>query len=108
MKDSRVSISHNCKIAIHNCQIFLCLVKFAREVRQVEIVTFYETLVIAMRKRGMRPADITAKTGIGSSFFSNLKSGHTKDVTWEKALLIIDALGMTPSEFYELSVSEQK
>lgn len=70
-------------------------------------MTFYETLVIAMRERGMRPADITAKTGIKSSFFSNLKSGHTKDVTFNKAVQIIHALDMTLDEFAALSEREK-
>ena len=65
-------------------------------------MTFYETLTVALDKQGMTAADICAKTGIYPSYFSNLKSGHTKDVTWEKALQIIDALGMTPDEFQSL------
>lgn len=67
-------------------------------------MTFYETLEIAMNKKGMKAADICEKTGINSSYFSKLKSGYMKDVTWEKALIIIDALGMTPDEFYSLSL----
>ncbi len=68
---------------------------------------FYEALEIALEKKGMKAADICAATGIHSSYFSKLKSGHTKDVTWEKALLIINALGMTPDEFYELQRSDK-
>ena len=70
-------------------------------------MTFYETLVIAMNEKNMRPADICAKTGLKDAYFSKLKSGHMKDVTWEKALMIINALGMTPDEFYELQMGEQ-
>ena len=66
-------------------------------------MTFYETFELALEKTGMSTADVCAKTGIYPAYFSKLKSRHAKDVTWEKALLIIDALGMTPSEFYELS-----
>lgn len=66
-------------------------------------MTFYETLAIVMKDKGITAADICAKTGIHASYFSKLKSGHTKDVTWEKALVIIAALDMTPNEFYELS-----
>lgn len=62
-------------------------------------MTFYETLALVLNEKGMSPADLSAKTGIHQSYFSKLKSGHTKDVTWEKALVIIDALGMTPSDF---------
>lgn len=70
--------------------------------------TFYETLALAMQERGMRAVDISRKTGIYQSYFAKLKNGTFKDVTWDKALLIIDALGMTPSEFYALQVSDEK
>lgn len=70
-------------------------------------MTFYETLEMAMLNRGLRAADICAKTGINAAYFSKLKSGHTKDVTWEKALMIIAALGMTPDEFYALQISDK-
>ena len=69
-------------------------------------MTFYETFEIALKTKGMKTADVCAATGIHSSYFSKLKSGHTKDVTWEKALLIINALGMTPDEFHELQKSK--
>lgn len=69
-------------------------------------MTFYEAFEIALKENGLKAADICAKTGIHSSYFSKLKSGHTKDVTWEKALLIIDALGMTPDEFNKLQKSK--
>lgn len=72
------------------------------------MLSFYETLSIAMQQRGLRAADISRKTGIYQSYFTKLKKGEMKDVTWSNALLIIDALGMKPSEFYELSVSADK
>ena len=62
-------------------------------------MTFYETLAHVLDEKDMSPAELSAKTGIHQSYFSKLKSGHTKDVTWEKALLIISALEMTPDEF---------
>lgn len=65
-------------------------------------MTFYEKLDIAMRNTGLSAADICAKTGLHASYISKLKSGHTKDVTWERAISIIDALGMTPDEFLAL------
>lgn len=70
-------------------------------------MTFYETLAVVMQERGITAARICAKTGIHASYFSKLKSGHTKDVTWEKAVMIIVALGMTPSEFYEVQIRER-
>ena len=63
-------------------------------------MTFYETLEAILSERGMSAADLCAKAGIHQSYVSKLKSGHTKDVTWEKALTIIAALGMSPDEFY--------
>ena len=63
-------------------------------------MTFYETLEAILRERGMSAADLCEKAGIHQSYVSKLKSGHTKDVTWEKALTIIAALDMSPDEFY--------
>ena len=66
-------------------------------------MTFYETFELALQKTGMSTADVCNKTGLYPAYFSKLKSKHAKDVTWERALMIIAALGMTPNEFYELS-----
>lgn len=66
-------------------------------------MTFYKTLATVLDEKGMSPAELSAKTGISQSYFSKLKSGHTKDVTWEKALTIIAALDMTPNDFYNIS-----
>ena len=63
---------------------------------------FYDTLELIMAEKGITAAELAKRTGFHKSYFSKLKSGHTKDVTWEKALVIIDALGMTPDEFYEM------
>ena len=65
-------------------------------------MTFYEALVIAMEEKGISAADLSARTGFHQSYFSKLKNHHTKDVTWEKAIRIITAIGMTPDEFYEI------
>ena len=70
-------------------------------------MTFYENFELALEKTGMSTADVCAKTGIDQSYFSKLKKGTTKDVTWEKALLIIAALGMTPDEFHALSITKK-
>lgn len=55
-----------------------------------------------MRKTGISAAELSRKTGLYQSYFTHLKTGDAKDVTWERALKIIDALGMTPSEFAAL------
>ena len=72
------------------------------------MLTFYETLTIVMRNRGMTAADICAKTGLHPSYFSKLKSGKMKEPTWEKAVVICDALGMTPSEFLAVQRSDEQ
>lgn len=70
-------------------------------------MTFYEALETAMNLKGLRPVDIALRAGVSQSYLSNLKSGHQKSVDWEKALAIIDALGMTPNEFYEIYASDK-
>ena len=68
-------------------------------------MTFYETLAYVLDEKGITPAELSAKTGINQSYFSKLKSGHMKDVTWDKALTIIAALDMTPNEFQSVEYS---
>lgn len=65
-------------------------------------MSFYDLLTSAIEKTGITAAELSRRTGFHQSFFSNLKSGYCKDVTWEKALIIIEALGMTPSDFVSL------
>lgn len=65
-------------------------------------MTFYETMAALMKEKGLNATDLSKRTGIPKSYFSKLKSGHMKDVTWEKAVVIIAALGTTPDEFYRL------
>ena len=71
-------------------------------------MTFYEMFEIALEETGMNTADVCGKTGLYPSYFSKLKNGDAKDVTWEKALIIIDALGMSPSEFVTLAESKEQ
>lgn len=65
-------------------------------------MTFYETLRRAMDMKNVTLPELCERTGLYPSYFSKLKSGHMRDVTWEKALEIIAALGMTPDEFRDL------
>lgn len=65
-------------------------------------MTFYETMAAIMSEKGITAADLAAETGLYPSYFSKLKSGHAKDVTWDRAILIISALGVTPDEFAKL------
>ena len=66
-------------------------------------MSFYETLAYILEEKDMSPSELSARSGIDQSYFSKLKSGYMKDVTWDKALTIIDALDMTPNEFQEVS-----
>lgn len=63
-------------------------------------MTFYETMKLVMDERGIKPADLCERTGFHPSYFSKLKSGHMRDVSWDRAIAIILALDMTPDEFY--------
>ena len=62
-------------------------------------MTFFETMEECMRERGMTYADLSRITGFYPAYFSKLKRGQAKDVTWERGVAIIKALGMTPNEF---------
>ena len=68
--------------------------------------TFYETLSIVMNEKGVTPTELCERAGLYPSYYTKLKSGHIKDVTWEKALRLITALEMTPDEFYALQSME--
>ena len=62
-------------------------------------MTFAETMVKVMAERGMRPVDVSERSGVTQQYLSKLMSGKVKDPTWGKACAIIDALGVTPDEF---------
>ena len=64
---------------------------------------FGATLRAIMDERGLRAQDLVCD-GLTQQYISQIKTGKLKDPTWEKALLIIDALGMTPSEFHAREV----
>lgn len=69
------------------------------------MLSFYEALEIAMAEKGMKPSQVCAVAGMHQSYISKLKSGAMKHVEWDKAVALILALGMTPSEFYEIQKS---
>ena len=68
---------------------------------------FYVTLEKIMRERGITAAELSRKTGLYQSTFTEMKKGRAKSPKWETALLIIDALGMTPDEFAERQRQEE-
>ena len=70
-------------------------------------MSFYEKLRIALKRKGMTAAELSRRSGVSQTYISNLKVGVAKDVTWEKALLLIKGLGMTPSEFAALEEEDE-
>lgn len=68
-------------------------------------MTFYDAVIVAMKKQGIKNVSTLCSLADNNpdplypAYFSKLKSGHTKGVSWDKALQIIRALGMTPDEF---------
>ena len=71
-------------------------------------MTFYAALEIAMREKQMKASEVCAKAGLYESYLSKLKNGRMKSVEWDKALAIIEALGMTPNEFREIQMRDCK
>ena len=69
-------------------------------------MSFYELLEIAMEKTNISASELARRTGYHRSYFTKLKKGDAKDVTWERALVIIAALDMTPSDFAALGDGE--
>lgn len=65
-------------------------------------MSFYDALAVVMHDKGMTAADLARKTGIRKSYFTELKNGRVKSPSWDYALKIIAALGLTPDEFAAL------
>ena len=70
-------------------------------------MAFSNALRTIMDERGLKARDLV-QDGLSAQYMSKLLSGKVKDPTWEKALLIIDALGMAPSEFHALEKGLEK
>lgn len=66
-------------------------------------MAFSNALRTIMDERGLKARDLVCED-LSAQYLSKLLSGKVRDPTWEKALLIIDALGMTPSEFHAREV----
>lgn len=65
-------------------------------------MTFGEALGIALERQEMKAAELSERSGVSASYISKLFSGRVKEPTWSKANAIIDALGITPSEFRKI------
>lgn len=56
-----------------------------------------------MAERGLKSVDL-ADGVITVQYVSKLVTGRTKRPTWDKAVYIVEKLGMTPSEFRSLEI----
>lgn len=56
-----------------------------------------------MAERGLKSVDLADEV-ITVQYVSKLVTGRTKSPTWDKAVYIIEKLGMTPSEFRSLEI----
>ena len=65
-------------------------------------MSFYVTLEYVMNEKGITAAELSRRTGLYRSFFTNMKKGRAKTPSFENAVKIIHALGMTLDEFVEL------
>lgn len=63
---------------------------------------FYQAMYVVMQAKGITAAELSRKTGLRKSYFTELKNGRVKSPTWQNALAIMAALGMTPDEFAAL------
>lgn len=64
-------------------------------------MSFAKALDRALKIKGLKPADIVSEE-VSASYISKLLLGRITDPTWQKALMMIKALGMTVDEFSEL------
>lgn len=56
-----------------------------------------------MAERGLKSFDLADEV-ITVQYVSKLVTGRTKSPTWDKAVYIIEKLGMTPSEFRSIEI----
>lgn len=66
-------------------------------------MSFRNALNAALDLKKLKPADIANDT-VNASYISKLQNGRVKDPTWQKALAIIESLGMDPDEFRRLEI----
>lgn len=56
-----------------------------------------------MAERGLKSVNLADEV-ITVQYVSKLVTGRTKSPTWDKAVYIVEKLGMTPSEFRSLEI----
>ena len=65
-------------------------------------MTFAEALRAAMKQKDLKQVDICRATGLSDAYVSMLVGGKIDDPKWSKAVIIIQALGLTLDEFSQL------
>lgn len=71
-------------------------------------MTFGQTLSKVMAEKGIDAVTLSQLSGVNTPYISKLRKGKILDPTFTKAVALIIALGMTPTEFYELSQVESE
>lgn len=61
---------------------------------------FRDTLRVLMDEKNVKACDLI-NDDITAQYLSKLLNGKVKDHTWDKAMAIIDSLGITVDEFYK-------
>lgn len=61
---------------------------------------FRDTLRVLMDEKNVKACDLV-NDDITAQYLSKLLNGKVKDPTWDKALAIIDSLGIPVDEFYK-------
>jgi transcriptional regulator with XRE-family HTH domain len=67
-------------------------------------MSFGKTLKRVMDERGLKSVDL-ADEMVSVQYISKLMNDRVKSPTWDKALNIIEKLGMTPSEFRSIEIA---
>lgn len=65
-------------------------------------MTFGEALLYLMDKQGVKPSELSKRTGIWKSTISELTSGRSREPTFSKAKKLADGLGVPLERFAEL------
>ncbi len=66
-------------------------------------MSFGKTLKRVMDERGLKSVDL-ADEMVSVQYISKLMNDRVKSPTWDKALNIIEKLGMTPSQFRSIEL----
>lgn len=66
-------------------------------------MSFGKTMKRVMDERGLKSVDL-ADEMVSVQYISKLMNDRVKSPTWDKALNIIEKLGMTPSEFRSIEL----